>query len=85
MSTSEGQHRRDGLERKREASIRWFGHVQRKDDCYIGILTIELPGKTKWGRPKRKFMDAVREDMAMAEVTDTIHRKFPMCQNLWET
>ena len=30
---------------------------------------MELLGKMRWGRPKRRFMDAVREDMAVVEVT----------------
>ena len=44
----------------------------RKDDGYIGrrMLRIELPGKRKRGRPKRRFMDVVREDMAEVEVTE---------------
>ena len=29
-----------------------------------------LPGKRKRGRPKRRFMDVVREDMAEVEVTE---------------
>ena len=42
----------------------------RKDDGYIGrrMLRIELPGKR--GRPKRRFMDVVKEDMAEVEVTE---------------
>ena len=32
------------------------------------MLKMELPGKGK--RPKRRFMDAVRGDMALAEVTE---------------
>ena len=69
--TSEGQHRWDGLERKHEARLRWYGHVLRKDDGYIGrrMLRIELPGKRKRGRPKRGFMDAVRQDMAVVGMT----------------
>ena len=45
--------------------MRWFGHVQRKDSGDIGrrMLEIELPGRKPRGRPKRRFMDAVREDM----------------------
>ena len=31
---------------------------------------MELPGKRKWGRPKRRFMDVVKEDMAEVEVTE---------------
>ena len=46
--------------------------VQRKDDGYIGrrMLRIELPGKRKRGRPKREFMDVMKEDMAEAEVME---------------
>ena len=38
---------------------------------------MELPGKRKRGRPKRKFMDVVKEDMAEVEVTeeDTVDRR----------
>ena len=51
-------------EKTREARVRWFGHVQRKYDGYIGrrMLRMELPRKWKRRRPKRRFMDAVRED-----------------------
>ena len=34
------------------------------------MLRMELPGKRKRGRPKRRFMDGVREDMAEVEVTE---------------
>ena len=37
---------------------------------------MELPGKRKQGRPKWRFVDVVKEDMAEAEVTekDTVDR-----------
>ena len=40
------------------------------------MLRMELPGKKKRGRPKRRFMDVVKEDMAEVEVTekDTVDR-----------
>ena len=51
----------------------------RKIDGYIGrrMLRMELPGKRKRGRPKRRFMDVVKEDMAEVEVTeeDTVDRR----------
>ena len=31
---------------------------------------VELPGKRKRGKPKRRFMDVVKEDMAEVEVTE---------------
>ena len=31
---------------------------------------MELPGKRKRGKPKRRFMDVVKEDMAEVEVTE---------------
>ena len=59
-------------EKTREARLRLYGHVVRKDDGYIGrrMLRMELPGKSKRGRPKRRFMDVVKEDMADVEVTE---------------
>ena len=60
-------------EKTREARLRW-----RKYDGYIGrrMLRMELPGKRKRGRPKRRFMDVVKEDMAEVEVAeeDTVDR-----------
>ena len=59
-------------EKTREARLRWYGHVLRKDDGYIGrrMLRMELPGKSEWRRPKRRFMDVLKEDMAEVEVTE---------------
>ena len=59
-------------EKTRESRLRWYGHVLRKDDGYIGrrMLRMELPGKRKRGRPKGRFMDVVKEDMAEVEVTE---------------
>ena len=44
-------------EKTREARLRWYGHLRRKDDGYIGrrMLRMELPGKGKRGRPKRRL------------------------------
>ena len=54
----------------REAGLRWFGHVQRKPSEYIcrRMLKMELPGRRQRGRPKRRFMDMVREDMHIVGV-----------------
>ncbi|XP_051787950.1 uncharacterized protein LOC127529167 [Erpetoichthys calabaricus] len=56
----------------REARLRWFGHVQRRDEGYTErrVLRIEQPGWRKRGGPKRRFMDVAREDMQVMGVTE---------------
>ncbi|KAK3521284.1 hypothetical protein QTP70_003127 [Hemibagrus guttatus] len=42
----------------REARLRWFGHVQRRESEYIGrrMLDMKLPGRRQRGRPKRRLV-----------------------------
>ena len=49
----------------REGRLRWYGHVMRRDKEYVGrkMMEMELPGKRRRGRPKRRFLDVVKEDM----------------------
>ena len=51
----------------REDRLRWYGHVMRRDQEYeyVGrkMMEMDLPGKRKRGRPKRRFLDVVKEDM----------------------
>ena len=62
-----------------EGRLRWYGHVMRKDQEYVGrkMMKIELPEKRKRGRPKRRFLDVVKEDMGEvgAKETDVEDRK----------
>ncbi|KAF7669317.1 hypothetical protein LDENG_00206530, partial [Lucifuga dentata] len=59
-------------DKAREARLRWFGHVQRRDSEHIGrrMPRLELPGRRPRGRPKRKFMDVVKEDMKLVGVRE---------------
>ena len=44
--------------------------MKRRDDNYIGkrVLGMEIPGKRRKGRPKRKWMDRVESDMNELEL-----------------
>ena len=45
----------------RESRLRWYGHVIRRDLEYVGrVMEMELSGKRKRGRPKRRFVDEVK-------------------------
>ena len=63
----------------REGRLRWYGDVMRRDQEYVGrkMMEMELPGKRKRGRSKRRFLDAVKEDMREvgANETDVEDRK----------
>ena len=48
----------------REGRLRWYEHVMRRDQEYVGrAMEMELLGKRKRGRPKRRFLDVVKKDM----------------------
>ena len=57
----------------REGRLRWYKHVMRRDQEYVGrkMMEMELPGKRRRERPKRRFLDAVKEDMRKVGVKET--------------
>ena len=63
----------------REGRLRWYGHVMRRDQEYVRrkMMEMELPGKRRRGRPKRRFLNVVKEDMEEvgAKETDVDDRK----------
>ena len=57
----------------REGRLRWYGHVMRRDQEYVRrkMVEIELPGKRKRGRPKRRFLNVVKKDMREVGARET--------------
>ena len=48
-----------------ERRLNWFGHVMRRDGEHIlrKVLRVDIPGKTKRGRPKTRWKDACQRDL----------------------
>ena len=52
-------------EKLRNVRLRWYGHVKRREEDYVGkrMMEMAVPGRRKRGRPRRRWMDLVKEDM----------------------
>ena len=57
----------------KEGRLSWYGHVMRRDQEYVRrrMMEMELAGKRKRGRPKRRFLDVVKEDMGEVGAKET--------------
>ena len=52
-------------EKLRNARLHWYGHVKRREEDYVGkrMMEMAVPGIRKRKRPRRRWMDLVRENM----------------------
>ena len=48
-----------------ERRMRWYGHVMRRDEEYVGkrVMGIEVQGSRNRGRPKKRWADSVKDDL----------------------
>ena len=54
-----------------ESRLKWYGHVLRREDEYVGkrVMAMEVPGKRRRGRPKRRWMDTIGNDLSEKELS----------------
>ena len=78
-------HVRQIGDKAREARLRCYGHMKRRNTEYIGkrMLCLELSGKRRRGRLKMRFMDVLREDMQVVGVSDE-QEKLETSDPLWQ-
>ena len=56
---------RDISAKVQERRLKWYGHVMRREDGYVGrrAMSMEVEGRRKRGRPRRRWMDCVSDDL----------------------
>ena len=66
----------------KESRLRWYGHLRRRPEDHPTRRMMELdpPGPRKRGRPKLRWLDCVRRDMRMMNLTDEI----ALNRNAWK-
>ena len=54
-----------------ESRLKWCGHVPRREDEYVGkrVMVMEVPGKRRRGRPKRRWLDNIENDLSERELS----------------
>ena len=55
----------ESLSKITENRLNWYGHVMRREEEHVvrRVMTKEIPGKRKRGRPKTRWEDLCRRDM----------------------
>ena len=59
-----------------EKRLKWYGHVMRKGEDYVGknVMNMEIQGTRGRGRPRKRWMDRVKEDLREKGLTgDEVH------------
>ena len=55
-----------------ESRLKWYGHVLRREEEYVGkrVMVMEVPGKGRRGRPKRRWLDNIKNDLSERELSE---------------
>ena len=54
-----------------ESRLKWYGNVLRREDEFVGkrMMGMEVPGKRRRGRPKRRWLDNIKNDLSERELS----------------
>ena len=67
-----------------ESSWKWYVCVLRREDDYVGmrVMGMDVPGKRRRGRPKRRWLDIIRNDLSERELSGEDAQDRPRCRRL---
>ena len=48
-----------------ERRLKWYWHVMKREEHYVGrrAMVMKVQGRTKIGRPNRRWLDKVKDDI----------------------
>ena len=54
-----------------ESRLKWYGYLLRREDEYVGkrVMGMEVLGKRRRGRPKRRWLDSIGNDLSERELS----------------
>ena len=54
-----------------KSRLKWYEHVLRREEEYVGkrVMVMEVPGKRRRGRPKRRWLDNIKNDLTQRELS----------------
>ena len=49
-------------------------HASRREEEYVGmsVMVVEVPGKRRRGRPKRRWLDNIKNDLSERELSEEV-------------
>ena len=54
-----------------ESRLKWYGQLLRRKEEYVGkrMMVMEVPGKRRRGRLKRRWLDSIRNELSERELS----------------